>query len=220
MGIAQKLLGWVSNNGLEVNSDGAAVVVDIAPAGASYSAASKTQTMAAAAAAGAAVFTMRLNPGSSKKVYVTAMKLKYTTIVAYTTAITQTRSLVLTRGAGAAASGGTSLATAVKKDTGYAASQTDVATGGDVRIATTSALTVTGITWEAQNFAELTLAHVGAAGAFYEHIFEFDSRAHAVELNAGEVLGIRVGSTAMDAAGTWTLGVEVSWREGTSDYEA
>jgi hypothetical protein len=148
------------------------------------------------------------------------MKLKYTTIVAYTVPITQTRSMVLTRGAGAAAASGTSMATAVKKDTAYAASQTDVSMGGDVRIAAAAALTVTGITWEAQNFAEITLAHVGTAGAFYEHIFEFDSRAHAVELNAGEVLGIRVGNTAMDAAGTWSLGVEVSWREGTNDYEA
>jgi hypothetical protein len=215
-----KLIGSTSGNVAEVNSDKAQVVVDIAPAGASYTTAAKTTTIAAAAAAGAAVFAMRLNPGSTKKVYITAMKLKYTTIVAYTVPITQTRSLVLTRGAGAAASGGTSLATAVKKDTAYSASQTDVATGGDVRISTTAALAVTGITWETQNFAELTLSHVGAAGAFYEHIFEFDSRAHAVELNAGEVLGIRVGASAMDAAGTWSLGVEVSWREGTSDYEA
>jgi hypothetical protein len=33
------------------------------------------------------------------------------------------------------------------------------------------------------------------------------------------VFGIRVGPSAMDAAGTWALGVEVAWREGTSDIE-
>jgi hypothetical protein len=220
MGWANKLIGWTSGNGVEVNSDKALVAVEIPAAGNSYVTSAKTGTIAAAAVAGAAVFGFRLNPGSTKRAYISLVKLKYTTIVAYTVPILQTRSIVLTRGAGAATGGGTSLATAVKKDTAYGLSQTDVATGGDVRIATTGALTVVGLTWEAQNIGEITLAHVGAAGAFYEAIFEFDSRSHPVELNPGEVLGVRVGPSAMDAAGTWSLGVEVSWREGTSDYEA
>jgi hypothetical protein len=220
MGWANKLMGWASGNGAEVNSDHALVTVDAGAAGAAYSAAAKTGTIAAAAAAGAAMFAMRLNPGSTKKVYVQVLKLRYTTVVAFTTPVTQTRSLVLTRGVGAATSGGTSMPIAVKKDSTYALSQTDLSVGGDVRIATTAALTVTGITWEAQNLAEITLAHVGAAGAYLEQVFEFDLRSHSIELNPGELLGVRVGPSAMDAAGTWSLAVEVSWREGTSDVEA
>lgn len=207
-----------SGNLADVNTEGALKVVNVSPSGGHYAIGAKTGTIAAAAAAGAAVFAMRLNPGSTKKAYIDTIKLRWTTVVAFTTPLTQTRSIVLTRGAGAASSGGTSLATAVKKDTGYAASQTDVATGGDVRIATTGALTVTGITWESTNFEEITLAHVGAAGAYYEHVLELSNRAHAIELNPGELIGVRVGGSAMDAAGTWSLGVKVDWRE--SDTEA
>lgn len=203
----------------DVNNEGALRVTETPPSGAYYAQAAKTGTIAAAAAAGAAVFAMRVNPSyAGGKAYIDRIKLRWTTIVAFTTAVTQTRSLVITRGAGAAASGGTSLATATKKDTAYAASQTDVATGGAVQIATTGALTVTGITFETTNLAEITLAHVGAAGSYYEEILDLtNSRGHAVELNAGEVLAVRVGGSAMDAAGTWSLGVDINWRESTSE---
>ena len=219
MGWANKLIGWSNSNGAEVNSDGALRVVDGGPAGNHYTFAAKTGTVGAAVAAGGAVFAMRLNPGSSKKAFVDSIKLRWTTIVAFTTPVTQTRSIVITRGAGAASSGGTALAVATKKDTVYPISQFDAAAGGDARIASTGALTVTGITWEATNLGELTLVHVGAAGAYLEHTYEFAVRNHSVELNPGELLGIRVGASAMDAAGTWSLGVEVSWREGTTDVE-
>lgn len=216
-GFFQKLIGSVSGNIAEVNSELALRTVQLAPSGTHYAISAKTGTIAAAAVAGAAVFAMRLNPGSTKKVYIDTIKLRWTTIAAFTTPVTQTRSIVLTRGAGAATSGGTSLPTATKKDTGYAIAQTDVAAGGDVRIATTGALTVTGITWESTNFEEITLAHVGAAGAYYEHVLELSNRAHAIELNPGELIGVRVGPSAMDAAGTWSLGVKLDWRE--SDTE-
>lgn len=217
MGWANKLIGWTSNTGAEVNSEGSLYTVDVSPSGSNYTVAAKTGTVGAAIAAGGAVFAMRLDPGSTKKAWVNSVKLRWTTIVAFTTPITQTRSLVITRGSGAASSGGTSIPAATKKDSTYAASEFDVALGGDIRIATTGALTVTGITWEAVNIGELTLVHVGAAGAFYEAVYEFSVRSHDVELNPGEVLGIRVGPSAMDAAGTWSLGVEVAWRESTTE---
>lgn len=217
MGWANKLIGWTSNTGAEVNADGSLYTVDVSPTGSNYTVAAKTGTIAAAATAGSAVFAMRLDPGSAKKAWVETIKLRWTTIVAFTTPITQTRSLVLTRGSGAASSGGTSIATATKKDSTYGTSEFDVASGGDIRIATTGALTVTGITWESVNLGELTLVHVGAAGAFYEAVYEFSVRNHEIELNAGEVLGVRVGPSAMDAAGTWSLGVEVAWRESATE---
>ena len=217
MGWANKLIGWTSSTGAEVNAEGSLYTVDVSPTGNNYTVAAKTGTIAAAATAGAAVFAMRLDPGSAKKAWVDSIKIRWTTIVAFTTPVTQTRSLVITRGSGAATSGGTSIAAATKKDSTYSASEFDVALGGDIRIATTGALTVTGITWESVNLGEMTLAHVGSAGNFYEVVYEFSVRNHAIELNPGELLGIRVGGSAMDAAGTWSLGVEVAWRESTTE---
>lgn len=217
MGWANKLIGWTTNTGAEVNADGSLYTVDVSPTGSNYAIAAKTGTIAAAAAAGAAVFAMRLDPGSTKKAWIESMRLRWTTIVAFTTPITATRSIVITRGSGAATSGGTSIATATKKDSTYGISEFDVASGGDIRIATTGALTVTGITWETVNLGEATLIQAGAAGAFYEVVYEFSVRNHEIELNPGEVLGIRVGPSAMDAAGTWVLGVEVNWRESATE---
>lgn len=217
MGWANKLTGWTTNTGAEVNADGSLYTVDISPTGSNYAVAAKTGVIAAAAAAGAAVFAMRLDPGSAKKAWVESMRLRWTTIVAFTTPVTATRSIVITRGSGAASSGGTSISAATKKDSTYGASEFDVALGGDIRIATTGALTVTGITWESVNLGEMTLVHVGAAGGFYEVVYEFSGRNHEIELNSGEVLGVRVGPSAMDAAGTWVLGVEVNWRESTTE---
>lgn len=216
-GWAMQILDPAGSNVMKVNSDGAGYTTTLAPTGTYYSYSGKTGTIAAAAAAGASVFVMRLNPGYAGKAYIMAIKLRYTTIVAFTTPVTQTRSIALYRGAGAASSGGTAIAAAAKKDTNYGASNFDSAAGGDMRIATTGALTVTGITFETVPQGEMTLAHVGTAGAFYEHVYEFDTRDHPVELNPGELLAVRVGPSAMDAAGTWSLGVEVRWRESATE---
>jgi hypothetical protein len=212
-----KILDAAGVNTAKVNTDGSVQVVDIPPSGSHYTVAVKTGTIAAATAANAAVFAMRLDPGSPNLAYIDMVKLRFTTIVAFTTPVTQTRSIALVRGSGAAASGGTAIAAVAKKDTDYGASEFDAASGGDVRIATTAALTVTGITFETVNLGELTLAHVGAAGNFYEHTYEFSLRNHPIELRPGQLLAVRVGPSAMDAAGTWSLGVEVAWRESATE---
>lgn len=206
-----------NGNNANVNSEGAVYVVDTAPSGAHYVVANKTGTIAAALAANGTVFAMRLNPGYSGKAYIEAMKIRFTTIVAYTVPITQTRELVLVRGSGAATSGGTAIAAATTKDSDYGASNFNAALGGDIRIATTGALTVTGITFDATNQGQMSLIHVGNAGAFYEHVWEWSNRAHALELKPGELLAIRNGAAAMDAAGTWAISVEVQWREGATE---
>lgn len=212
-----KILGNSSGNVAEVNSENALRTVELPPSGNYFAHAAKTGTIGAAAAANAAVYAARLNPGYAGKAYIDLIKLRYTCVVAFTTPITQARSLVLVRGAGAAATGGTAIATATKKDSTYGASNMDASLGGDARIASTGALTVTGITFETVNLGEMTLAHVGAAGAYYEHIYEFTNRSHPIELNAGELIAVRVGAGGMDAAGTWALGVEMQWRESLSE---
>ncbi len=215
MGWANKLIGWASNTGVEVNAKNALHTVDVSPTGSNYVVAAKTGTIVAAVAAGSVLFAMRLDPSYAGKAYINSIRLRWTTIAAFTTPVT-TRSLVITRGSGAAATGGTAIAVNTKKNTSYSASQFDVAEGGDARIAATGGLTVTGITWETTNLAEDTLIHVGAAGGFYEVVHQFNID-HEVELNPGQILGVRVGPAAMDAAGTWVLAVEVNWRESTTE---
>lgn len=189
----------------------------LVPRGASHCVTGVSGTVAAALAANSSVFAMRLDPaaGASYKAYIQRIRLQWTTIVAFTTAVTAGRRLALFRGTGAAASGGTSTPP-VKKDTSDGNSQFLTAEGGDVRIATTGALTVTGITFETDPIRTVSLTHVGAAGAFFEQILEFgvSDAGGPLVLNQGELLAIR-NPAAMDAAGTWQLGVTVDWDEGT-----
>ena len=185
----------------------------VVPRGQQYCLGEITGTIAAALAANSSVFAMRLDPGSSLRAFIDSIEIKYTTIVAYTTPVTAGRRLAVFRGSGAAASGGTAIATATPKSTVFAASEFDAASGGDMRIASTGALTVTGITYETAPIAVMPLVHVGAAGAYVEHEFHFDKSDGApIQLEPGQVLAIR-NPAAMDAAGTWQLSVEVHWRE-------
>lgn len=211
------ILRNTTGTAVAVSGNNALVITDIPPNADAYVMANKTGIIAAAAAAGACVFAARISPTSgSAKAYIDTIRIRYTTVTAYTTPVTATRSIVITRGAGAATSGGTAIPVVNPKETGYASSWFDSAQGGDVRIATTAALTVTGITWETINLGEATLIHVGGAGGNYETVYEYSVRSHPIELVAGQVIGIRVGTSAMDAAGTWVLGVEMSWHESAS----
>ncbi len=211
-----KLLGSDGVSQAKVYSNGALYVAEHDHSAGEYAIAEITGTIAAALAANSSVFAMRLDPGAGAvKAVIESIRVRFTTIVAFTTPVTAGRRLALFRGSGAAASGGTAVTVATPKDTVYPASEFDTASGGDIRIASTGALTVTGITFEAAPFAVMPLVHVGAAGGFVEYVYEFDVRNHPLELNAGQLIAIR-NPAAMDAAGTWQLAVEVNWREETT----
>lgn len=179
-----------------------------------YAVSSITGTIAAALGAGSAIYAHRLDPSAgSLLAYIERIRVQYTTIVAFTTPVTASRRLALYRGSGAAASGGTAIAAAAQKDSTSAASECNSAQGGDMRIATTGALTVTGITFEAQEFRTMPLVHVGAAGGFYDLLWEFHATENApLILQPGQLFAIR-NPAAMDAAGTWQLSVNVDWYE-------
>lgn len=179
-----------------------------------FSLAATTGTIAAALTANSAVFAMRLDPGAgSINAYIERIHIHYTTIVAYTTPVTAGRRLALYRGSGAAASGGTAITAVAKKDSASIDSEVETAQGGDARIATTGALTVTGITFETNQVAEASLTHVGAAGGFLEEVWEFSATESApLVLAPGQLIAIR-NPAAMDAAGTWQLAVRVDWHE-------
>ena len=78
-----------------------------------------------------------------------------------------------------------------------------IAQGGDSRIASTGALTVTGVTYETDPLATISLAHVGAAGAFTEWVWDANQHTPIV-LQPGQLLALR-NPVAMDAAGTLYL---------------
>lgn len=199
---------------LEVESDKKAERAINVPRGTGFAVSNVTGTLGAALGAGACVFSMRLDPGAPVRAWIDRVRLQFTTIVAFTTPVTAGRRLALFRGSGAATSGGTGIATAVRKHTAFgAASEFDLANGGDIRIATTAALTVAGVTFEADPIATMPLVHVGNAGNYTETIFEFaPSESYEVVLEPGQLLAVRC-PVAMDAAGTWQLGVNVQWRE-------
>jgi hypothetical protein len=189
-----------------------ALRVATVPRGPGYSLSATSGVIAAALAANSIVFGMRLDPGAPFSAFINRLVLQWTTIVAFTAPVTPGRRLTITRGSGAALSGGT-LVVPFNKNSNEAVSEVANATGGDARIATTAALTATGITVEDRDFRTIGLAHMGAAGAMYERGFEQDSPNMApFVLTPGQLLLIRT-PQAMDAGGTWQLSVNVDWVE-------
>ncbi|HZN48546.1 MAG TPA: hypothetical protein VFB71_13050 [Ramlibacter sp.] len=184
--------------------DGSAI-----PLGDGFSVAAITGTIAAALAQDSALFVARLSPTATESAYVDWLKLRWTTLIAFTTPITAGRQLALYRGSGAAASGGTAIAAAAESADFPPVSFFNATPGGDMRIATTGALTVAGITFETAPQERVTLSHVGAAGAFYETLLV---PRIPILIAPGELIAIR-NPVAMDAAGTFQLGVTMGWSE-------
>lgn len=172
-----------------------------------YTVAGTTGTMAAALAQNAFVFAMRAATGLAGVLEIRRVRLQWTTIAAFTTPITAGRSLGLYRGAAGTPSGGTAL-TPRERDTGALSTLGGLAAAA--QIATTAALTLNSATKEAEAQALMTLVHAGAAGAYVEELFEFYGETAPISLNAGELLAIAP-PAAMDAGGTWQLGVTVDY---------
>lgn len=197
---------------LSVEAVGKAARTVIVPRGAGHNLSTLTGTMAAALVADSTVFAMRLDPSASVRAFIDCIVLQWTTIAAFTVPITAARRLALFRGAGAAAGGGTAIATVTQKHSAQSTSEFNATNGGDARIATTAGLTVAGITYDATAIGQQSLSHVGAAGGYLEKVFQFDSARHELVLEPGQLLAIK-NPVAMDAGGTWQLAIDVHWRE-------
>lgn len=206
--------GGVSGALQEVEADKKAARVVAVPYGNGYAYSAATGTLTAAIAANSSFLVMRLSPAASVNAFVDRIRIQFTTIVAFTTPVTAGRRLAMYRGSGAAASGGTASAALAVKDSTRPVSNFNSAVGGDARVSTTGALTVTGITYETEPFAIMTLSHVGAAGGFMEDVFEF-SESLPLVLIPGQLIAIR-NPAAMDAAGTWQMSASIQWREASS----
>ncbi len=199
----------------EVESIGAGRQV-VVSRGNGFALSATSGTIGATLGANSSIFAMRLSPTSTVNAFIERIRIEVVTIVAFTTPVTAGRRLALFRGSGAAASGGTTLSGAgsILPKRGTAdTSQFTTANSGDARIATTGALTITGITYETVALAEFGLVHVGNAGNFREVIYDFGGgQAQPIQLTAGQLIAVR-NPAAMDAAGTFQITVSVDWHE-------
>lgn len=211
----------IQNSGLTVSANVEqgieALRVATVPRGVGFGVMATSGTIAAALAANSSLFAMRLDPSSSRNAFIDRIRLEFVCIAAYTVPITAGRRLALFRGTSTGnATGGTALSPVAKHMTADT-SEFLTANGGDVRIATTGALTITPYTYETQALREFSLVHVGTAGAFREEVWEFNS-SQQIQLDAGQVLAVR-NPLVMDAGGTWQLSVGVDWHEAPAmDY--
>jgi hypothetical protein len=156
-----------------------------------------TGTMAAALGAGSVVFAARYALAATGKLFVPWMHLHYTCLAAFTTPVTAGRRLALRRGAGGSPTTGTAID--VTRDVSDENAES-LLTG---QVATTGALTMTGVTLETPTRARLMLSQAGAAGVDYDELWTFGG----FSLLPGELFAI-LAPAAFDAAGTWQLSVK------------
>jgi hypothetical protein len=126
-------------------------------AGRRYSLALMTGVMAAGLAANAPIFAMRL-PASAYRARFDRIRLQMNTIAAFTVPVTAGRAIQIIRGHTAAMTGGVAVTDEGQKIFSDATSQFDDNNGGDVRIASTAALTVGTTTYDVQAMRQMTLS--------------------------------------------------------------
>src|SRR5262245_11231830 len=162
-----------------------------------------TGTMAAGLASGSAVYTLE-HPSAAVTPFLLAfLHLHFICLTAFTTATMAGRRLALRRGsgtipAGGLASGGAA-ADVVHDVSAYPLDQAPAPTVG--RIATTTGLTMTGITLETPSRGRMMLPHVGAANSDFVQLLYPN-----LVLAPGQLAAI-IAPQAFDAGGTWQLSV-------------
>ncbi|MEY4548245.1 MAG: hypothetical protein RL685_4440 [Pseudomonadota bacterium] len=160
-----------------------------------------TGTMAAALASGACVCAARYPSAGVGKTLLHRLHVHYVCLGAFTTPVTAGRSLILQRGSGGDPSGGNAL-DIFDADTIAAVNGSELLAG---RIATTAALTVAGITFEAAPRARLLLAQAGESGKDYDEIWDLSE--DPMVLAPGQLWGLCAGQL-FDAGGSWQLSVK------------
>ena len=181
-----------------------------------YSTGAQTGAIGAAAGADSTFFAMRFNPSSvTKKALILRVSLDWAVSTAFTTPTVAGRVLQVQRASAATPSGGTAIAAATKRNSASDASQFDAASGGDIRVATTAALTMTSVVFEDIPLAQLSVTAEGSLNSTLHQQFLFEGPMRTpITIKPGELFVVR-NQAAMDAAGVWNLGVEVVWAEVT-----
>jgi hypothetical protein len=178
-----------------------------------------TGTIAALLAADGVIWTFRYPESSvmpsaglgSKRLYVQRVSVTIVTGTAFTTPVTLGRHLKLVRGAptsGTASnpSGGAAYTPVRKRSDSSSNSGETLGVG---RVATTAALTTTGITFESAVIRRLPMSAAGSSGSLISATWSFGGQdADPVYLLPGELLAVAAGAT-MDAAGTFEAYIDV-----------
>lgn len=189
------------------------------PRGFGYVVAGTTGVLPAALAANSTIFGMRIDSGTSRRLFLRALEVQWTTLAAFTTPVSAGRRLQLVRGTNIGAFTGGSQLTPLGKHSIADTSEVSSFNGGDSRIATNAALGNSGV-FEVTPLSEFSLAHLGAAGAFAIFTLDFTSPgSQPLQLDPGQVIAIRT-PIAMDAGGTWQATIRCEWDEAPDlDYQ-
>ncbi len=187
--------------------------------GGHYSIGAQTGTMAAAIASAAQVFQVRW-ADPSKLFILKKLSVQCATLTGFAaTSLGAPLELIVGHGSTANGSGGTALApTSSSNRMRQTMATTAFTTSGEIRIATTAALTAaTGQTLEAAAISECLGAPNGTLVqsplmALFE---QRDFGAHALILNTGDTLAVRTLNPA--ATGTWVACFTMEWVEAV-DY--
>jgi hypothetical protein len=158
-----------------------------------------TGTMAAGLTSGSAVFAARYPAAATGRFHVSWLHLHYTCLANFTTVNTAGRRLHLRRSTGtpsANPAGGT----AIDVVPDVSSSSETLLVG---QIATTAALTMTGITLDTAARCRLLVSQAGLAGQDYDELWQLEG----YSVGPGEVFALGAGAT-FDAGGTWQLGVK------------
>lgn len=163
-----------------------------------------TGLISAGLAGEACIWTLRYPEAATKRLVVQRVHVHVVTETGFTTSVTGTRGLKLCRGAPATTaadpSGGLPFVPVRKLSS-------NDETLGIGRIATTGALTTTGLPLEATAIRRLLMAQSGASGADYDENWLFDGQeADPIWLLPGQMVAIAANAT-FDAAGTWRAAV-------------
>ena len=169
-----------------------------------------TGTMAAALAANSTVFAAQYPTASYGLMLIQSLHLHFSCIGSFVVPVTAGRRLSLRRGAGGSPSGGTDID--VMRNLEPAAGGGGPWQNGELpdetlltgKVATTGALTMTGVVYETPTRARLMLSAVGSSGLEYDEIWEPKEPFY---LQPGDIAGI-VAPAAFDAGGTWQLSVK------------
>lgn len=182
--------------------------------GGSFRATMRSGVMAAALAANAEIFQFRWGDAAKKCVIRKVMMEGAGSIAAFTAGVTIAE-LIIARAWTAVGAGGTPAVMTGNNQkmatTGHATSL--LATNGDMRVASTAALTAGTKVLDAQPLGAIVSSVQAAAGAIVfpnNHLINADSGLHPIVLIQNEGLIVRA---TVPALGTWTFALTVVWDE-------
>ena len=185
--------------------------------GGHYRVGAMTGLMAAGIASAAQVFQVRW-VSSSKLFILKQLTVQFSTCTGFAaTTVGAPVELIVGHGSTANGSGGAALApTSVGNKMRSAMATTEFANGGEIRIATTAALTAaTGQTLEPATIGNCMGAdnRTLVSTPPFDFFRQEDAGDHPLILQSGDTLVIRTNSPA--ATGTWFMSVQMSWLEAT-----